>query len=163
MKNTIAFFINNPLAANLLMILIFIFGFFGLNSLRSTFFPEAQSGIIIVESIYPGASPKEVEIGVTTKIEQNIKGISGIEKVNSISSENFSRIQVRLEKGVKINDAVQKIKNSVDQIGTFPKDMERPRIYELEFLEPTIIFAITSSKYSFIKLKEIAKKIEDDL
>ena len=130
MKRTIAFFINNPLAANLLMILIFVFGFFGLKSLRSTFFPEAQSGIVIVESIYPGASPKEVEIGVTTKIENGIKGLTGIEKVNSTSSENFSRIQIKIEQGKDITNAIQDIKNSIDQISSFPKDMETPRIYE---------------------------------
>jgi len=70
------------------MFLILIFGFFGLGGLKSTLFPESESKIILVQAVYPGASPEEVENGIVIKIEDNLKGLSGVERVSSVSSEN---------------------------------------------------------------------------
>ena len=79
MRQLINYFIKYPISGNVLMVIIFIFGLIGLTSLRSTFFPEAETKLISVQIIYPGASPEEIEEGVINKIEDNLKGTTGVD------------------------------------------------------------------------------------
>ena len=97
MRDFIKYFVKYPVSANVLMILIIIFGFMGLFNLRKTFFPERSSKIIIVDAVLPGSSPMELEQMVTLKIEDNIDGISGVKRITSKSLENTSSIIVELE------------------------------------------------------------------
>ena len=84
------------------MFFLFIMGIFTLSSIKSTFFPEIESTIITVQTIYPGASPGEVEEGIVSKIEQDLKGVTGIERTNSVSSENSGVVTVEVFKGLRI-------------------------------------------------------------
>lgn len=111
------------------MFMIIIFGYFGLRSLQSTYFPEIESRQISIRVIYPGASPAEVEEGVVSKIEKNLKGVTGLERVTSISSENAGNITVEVLKGYDTNLILQDVKNAVDQIASFPVGMEPPVVY----------------------------------
>ena len=86
MKKLITYFIKYPITGNVLMVLILVFGVMGMASLRKTFFPENESTLIMVDAVYPGASPSEIEKTVILKIEENIDGITGIEQVTSTSS-----------------------------------------------------------------------------
>ena len=67
MRDFIKYFVKYPVSANVLMILIIVFGFMGLFNLRKTFFPERSSKIITVDAILPGASPIELEQMVTLR------------------------------------------------------------------------------------------------
>ncbi|NCG31018.1 MAG: hypothetical protein GWP27_11215, partial [Bacteroidetes bacterium] len=78
MRALIEYFIKYAISGNVLLFLILIFGFFGLNSLRRTFFPEIPSRLITVQAVYPGASPEEIEESIVLKIEDNLKGVTGI-------------------------------------------------------------------------------------
>ena len=88
MRRLIEYFVKYPVSGNVLMVMIVIFGLFSLFGLKSTFFPETESRIITVQTIYPGASPEEIENGIVIKIEDNLKGLTGVERVSSVSSEN---------------------------------------------------------------------------
>ena len=61
------------------MVLIFIFGYFGLQSWKKNFFPVSESRILKIETVYPGSSPEEIEKGIVLKIEDNLRGVTGIE------------------------------------------------------------------------------------
>ena len=78
LRSVINFFLHNAVAANLLMVFIFIMGAFGLSELKTTFFPEQPSKLINIQVVYPGASPEEMEEGVVLKIEDNLKGFAAI-------------------------------------------------------------------------------------
>ena len=78
MRDLIKYFVKYPVSANVIMVLIIIFGSMGLFNLRKTFFPERSAKIIIVDAVLPGASPLEIEQMITLKIEDNIDGITGI-------------------------------------------------------------------------------------
>ena len=86
MRNLISYFIKYPVAANILIVLIVSLGFLGLKSLNSTLVPQIDPGKIIVTASYPGASPEEIEKGIVLKIEDNLKGITGIDEITSKSS-----------------------------------------------------------------------------
>jgi len=162
MRGIIEYFIKYPIAGNLLMLLIIVFGYFGLQNIKSTFFPQAESRIISVRAIYPGASPEEVEEGIITKIEDNLKGVSGIVDITSISSENAGSITVEGQKGYDVDYLLQDVKNAVDQISSFPVGMEPVVVYKQEARNFVISFALTGD-VDLRSLKIAARKVEDDL
>ena len=89
MKKVIQFFINRPVWGNAAIVVILMFGLFSLFTMKRSFFPELDPTRIFVSVFYPGASPGEMEEGITIHIEQAVKGLDGIEEINSTSSENF--------------------------------------------------------------------------
>ena len=86
MKNAIRTFIKYPILGNVLLVAIFLFGWVGFRSLKTTFFPLIPSRTIIIQAFYPGASPEEIEEAIVLKIEDNLKGVTGIERVESVSN-----------------------------------------------------------------------------
>ena len=162
MRDFIKYFVKYPVSANVLMILIIIFGFMGLFNLRKTFFPERSSKIITVDAVLPGASPIELEQMVTLKIEDNIDGISGVKRITSKSLENTSSIIVEIENKANNQVVLQDIKNAIDRINSFPDEMESPSISLIEDFNPAISFAI-SGEVSLSQLKKTAEEIKDDL
>ncbi len=144
------------------MLLIIAFGFFGYQSLFSTFFPENESRTISIQAVYEGASPEEVEEGVVVKIEDNLKGLTGIEKVTSVSKENLGSITVEVEKGYDTDLVVQDVKNAVDRISSFPDELEPPVVYKRENLNQVITFAL-SGEVSLRELKTVARQVENEL
>lgn len=162
MRNLIKYFIKYPIASNVIMLLIIIFGTMGLSNLRKTFFPERTSKLITVQAVYPGASPLEIEQMVTLKIEDNLDGITGIKRVTSKSSENTSNVTIEINNDANNQFVLQDIKNAIDRINSFPNQMESPSIFLMENLNPAISFAINGA-VSLRQLKDVAEEMEDDL
>ncbi|HMQ50250.1 MAG TPA: efflux RND transporter permease subunit [Saprospiraceae bacterium] len=162
MRAVINYFIKNPVAANLIMFGILIMGYFGLNSMKSTFFPEVESRNILIQIVYPGASPSEIEEGIVNKIEENLKGVTGVERYTSVSSENAGTVIVEAFKGYKTDLVLQDVKNAVDQISSFPVGMEPPIIFKQENLGFAINFAL-SGPSDLAALKRYGRKVEDEL
>lgn len=145
-----------------MMVLIILFGAMGLFQLRKTFFPENPSRIIIVEAIYPGSSPEEIEKLIVLKIEDNLDGLSGIERVTSTSVENVGRVVVEASKDFDPQVVLQDVKNAIDRINSFPDAMEPPSVYIRENLSFAISFAL-SGDVDLTTLKSIAQNVESDL
>ena len=103
MRKIIDYFIKYHVAVNIVILAFLLFGTIGVLSLKSSFFPLSESRIIQISAIYPGASPLEMEEGVVLKIEDNLKGLIGVERVTSVSRENSGNITVEIEKGRDIN------------------------------------------------------------
>ncbi len=163
MKNIVTYFIKYPVAVNVLMIAVFIFGFIGLSKTTSSFFPQLPTSFININVVYPGASPAEIEEGVVLKIEDNLRGLRGVKRVTSTSSENAAIIAVEIIKDFDIDQALADVKNAVDRVPSFPVDMEPPVISKLEPLNEAIIFTISGKDVPLKTLKKMARDIEDDL
>ncbi|MFK5857515.1 MAG: efflux RND transporter permease subunit [Bacteroidota bacterium] len=163
MRKIISYFIKYPISTNVFIFAFVIFGTLALFSLRSSFFPLSESHIINIQIIYPGASPEEVEEGIVLKIENNLRGVSGLERITSVSSENTAVITVEVEKDYIVSIALEDVKNAVNRISSFPVDMEPPVIFKNENLNPVTTFAVSGNNISLKSLKEIARRIEDDL
>jgi multidrug efflux pump subunit AcrB len=121
MRKIIAYFIKYPVAVNVLMFAIIIFGLIGVSKMKSSFFPLVDSKVINIAVTYPGASPFEIEQGIILKLEDNLKGIVGIDRVLSTSNENSGSIRVEIEKGQDIDLMIQEVKNGVDRVPSFPR------------------------------------------
>ncbi len=162
MRSIISYFIKYPVAGNLLMLLIILFGWIGAGKIKSTFFPQSESRVIEIRTYYPGASPEEIEEGIVTKIEDNLKGVTGIVEVKSVSAENQGTITVEGEKHYDIEVLLQDVKNAVDQISSFPTGMEPAVVFKQEARNFVISFALTGD-VDLKSLKVAARKVEDDL
>ncbi|MCL6267730.1 efflux RND transporter permease subunit [Flagellimonas myxillae] len=163
MRKVIAYFIKYHVAVNVIILAFFIFGIVGALSLKSSFFPLVDSQNILISIAYPGASPLEVEEGIVLKIEDNLKGLQGVERVTSTSRENSGSINVEIEKGRDIDFMLLEVKNAVDQVPTFPSGMEPLIVGKLEPVRPTITFAVSGDNIPLSTLKQIGRQIENDL
>lgn len=157
MRSVIDYFIKNEIAGNILMILLFIVGVFGYFQMKTTYFPEIESRIINIQCIYPGSSPEEIEEGVISKIEENLKGLTGLERVTSVSSENSGTLTIEVLKGYDTDIILQDVKNAVERINSFPIDMEPLVIFKQENLGQVLSFAI----YGDVPLSTLKKKARD--
>lgn len=163
MKNILAYFIKYPIAGWILVLGFFLFGYFGFTSLTSSFFPLSDSRIINITLAYPGASPQEMEEGVVLKIEDNLKGIVGVERVTSTSTENSAVITVETLKGFDTDIVLADVKNAVDKVPSFPSGMEPAVIEKKEATRETITVAISGENVPLAILKSKAQAIEKEL
>jgi multidrug efflux pump subunit AcrB len=163
MKGLTAYFIKYSVAVDTIMVLIFIFGFFGLKATRSSLFPETESRTIQVQIIFPGAAPEEVEEGVVLRIEDDVKGVTGVERISSVSQENGGVIVIEVLKGFDTDVVLQDVKNAVDRIPSLPEGMEPIRTFKLENIRPAVSFALSGEGLDLKALKTVARRVEQDI
>ena len=133
MSNVTKWFLDNPIAANLLMGFILIAGFLSFDSLRVESFPQIPPSRLVIEVTYPGGTAKQVDEGITQRIEDAISGVAGIKNISSVSYPGFSSVRVKKNTGIELSELVEKVRNEVDAIVGFPERAERPQIYKDEF------------------------------
>ncbi|KGL62132.1 efflux RND transporter permease subunit [Polaribacter sp. Hel1_85] len=163
MKKIITYFIKYPVAVNIFIIAFIVFGLVGALSMKSSFFPLTDSELINISLAYPGASPQEMEEGVVLKIEDNLKGIVGVERVTSVSRENSATVNIEVEKGKNIDVVLSDVKNAVDRVPSFPSGMEPAVIAKVENIRPTISFTISGDNLSLKSIKQYARNVENDI
>ena len=163
MQKIISHFIKYPVAVNVLIAMVVVLGFLGMFSLKSSFFPLQDAKFITVSVAYPGASPQEMEEGVVLKIEDNLRGLVGIDRFTSSSSENVATISIEAEKDYDIDVLLADVKNAVDKVPSFPSEMEPPVVSKQENLNRAIDFVISGENISLKTLKRISREVESDL
>ncbi len=131
----IRWFAHNAVAANLLMVSILIAGVLAIRtSIPLEIFPPIRFDAIQVTTFLPGATPEDIEKGVTIKIEEAIHDLEGIKELTSRSSESVSSVSAKVVSGYDKQKLLENIKLRVDGLSTLPENAERPRIQEAEFL-----------------------------
>lgn len=106
-KGVIAWFARNPVAANLLMLVIICVGLGSAFSIQRAMFPAFEFDMIFVTVPYPGAAPEEVEQGVIMKVEEAINDLDGIKRVESDSLESMGRLMIEPQDGCASEQTVQ--------------------------------------------------------
>ena len=162
MKSLVRFFILRPTLVNLVMLILMVTGLLQLMNTQNTNFPKQTVRFIDVSIAYPGASPEEVEEGVTVKIEDNLEGLDGIDRVTSQSQDNRASLQVELVENADANAMLVEVKNAIDKINNFPTGVEPASVEKREPADLTMSFAIRANDLSLTEIKDIAKAIEDD-
>ncbi|RAJ15189.1 efflux RND transporter permease subunit [Olleya aquimaris] len=163
MRKIIAYFIKYHVAVNVFIIAFIAFGILGVMSLKSSFFPLVESKIININITYPGASPQEIEEGIVLQIEDNLKGLKGIDRVTSVSRENSGTITVEIEKGENLDFMLLEVKNAVDRVPSFPSGMEPLVVSKREEVRQTISFALSGKDIPLATLKQLGRQVENDL
>ncbi len=162
MRSIVRYFIQHPTIVNLCVFLIVGIGFLQLLQTQTTNFPKQRIRFISVVVPYPGASPSEAERGITIKIEENLEGIKGIDRVTSTSSENRASVSVELTEDSETDAVLAEVKNAVDKINNFPDRAEPPIVEKVEIKDVAITMGIEGDVPLAVK-KDYADKIEDDL
>ena len=161
MKKLITTFVKYPFYSNIFIAVIILFGGFSLMSMKKSFFPESKSRFISITVAYPGASPKEMEEGITTRIEEAIRGIVGIKETNSTSSENYSSVSIETTGEYDLDETLMEVKNAVDGISSFPVDAEKPVVFKRRTRTQAAYLGI-SGDVDLMTLKKYAQQIEED-
>jgi|TARA_A100001391_G_scaffold205468_1_gene207825 multidrug efflux pump subunit AcrB len=125
---------RNSIAANLMMILLLMGGFWMALQVQKEVFPEFQLDIVEVTVNYPGAAPEEVEKGILLPVEEAVQGLSSIKEITSTADEGTGTIELELVAGSNHMQALQDIQQAVDRVRTFPEQAEEPRV---QLLAPT--------------------------
>ncbi len=162
MQKFIKYFIKHSVITNWIMLVICIAGIFALFNLNRRLDPKFEIEQIEIDVPYPGASAVEVEEGIVIKIEENLRGLEGIEKVDSWSQDNFGSLSVEVTPGYDMNKAIQNIKNSVNSINSYPTGAEKPIVYQTTQWNRAIMLSIYGPDDLFT-LKKIVEEFRDDL
>ncbi|MDP6633777.1 MAG: efflux RND transporter permease subunit [Phycisphaerae bacterium] len=127
-KGLLAWMARNHVAANLLMLVLVGGGLIVAMYTKQEVFPEYALDIIDVGVSYPGASPEEVEEGITLAIEDEVRSLEGVKEISSSAYEGYGKTTIELAENADPNKMLQEVKAAVDRIRSFPEDVERPRI-----------------------------------
>ncbi|ASK88384.1 efflux RND transporter permease subunit [Sphingorhabdus sp. SMR4y] len=158
----VAFMARNGVAANLLMIFLFVAGIASYRTIVQEVFAENSLDTIQVSVAYPGATPDEVEESIVQKIEEAVEAVENVKEIKSNAAENTGTVSIELELGTDIDRALDDIKAEIDQIQSFPDEAEEPSVRELTTRQSVIRIAIFGD-VSEKALKETAYRLEDSL
>ena len=159
----IAWFTRNHVAANLLMISILIGGLFSVTTqLPLEVFPSFETDRISVNMSLRGATPEDVEQGITIRVEEAVQDLEGIKEIRSRSAEGSASITIEVDSGYDPREMLADIKSRVDAINTFPADAEKP-VVSLAQRKRDVINVTVSGSYSEKETREFAEKVRDDL
>ncbi len=163
MKAILAAAVRNPVFANLLMILLVVGGLITVRTLRREMFPEFSFDRVQVTAVYPGATPEDIERSVTIKIEEAVRGLDGVRKVESTSSEGLASVSAEIDADERApEDALVDIRNEVSRITTFPDDVDEPNV-QLIVNRPVVMTLVLWGEASEETLTSVAKEIEEEL
>lgn len=162
MKKLIEYFIKHSVITNWIMLILLFAGTFALFNLNKRLDPKMELEEIEIQLPYPGASAVEVEEGIVIKIEENLRGLEGIEKVTSRSQDGYGQITVEITPGFDMNKALQNIKNSVNSVNSYPTDAEKPIVFQSTVWNRAINLSIYGPEDLFT-LKKIVEEFRDEL
>lgn len=161
-KNLVEYFVKFPILANILIALTLIGGVVAMVNTKKSFFPTREDRNIVISVTYPGASPEEMEEGVTLKIEEAVNPIAGIDELLSTSSENSANITITTLDNYDIDDIYTEVKNAVDGINSFPASAEKPIVFKRKQQSTAQWLGLTGD-VDLKTLKKFAEDIEDEL
>jgi multidrug efflux pump subunit AcrB len=116
----VAYFAKNAVAGNLLMVVLLVGGLLSALSLTAQVFPTIDPGNVTISVVYPGATPTEVEEGITRRVEEAVFGIDGVERVVSRASENLGSVTLELKDFVDADKVRDDAEAAVEQLIDFP-------------------------------------------
>lgn len=157
--------VDNKISIYVLTIIITFLGISRYNSIPKESFPDIVVPTIYINTIYYGNSPANIENLVTKPIEKQLKGISGVKKLNSTSLQDVSVIMVEFNTNVNVPDAKQKVKDAVDKAATdLPKDLTtQPNVMEVAFSDFPIMYVNLAGNMDLNKLKKYADDLKDKI
>jgi hypothetical protein len=147
MNSALAWFARNHVAANLLMFLLLLGGYFGLTNVRQEMIPEIRLDMMSISVVYPGATPEEVEEALCVRIEEALQGVPGIKRLRSTAAEGVGIVTVELMSGEDVNARINDVRARIDAIDTFPDDAEEPRISESVMRRSLLSVAVSGQTY----------------
>ena len=159
----IGWFVGNPVAANILMLLLVIGGLTSVFNMRTETFPSIDPRMISISVVYPGAAPYEIADAITSRVEEALLGIEGVKRIASEASGGLGLTQVELEDFADGDAVYNDVETAVNSLQAFPpEDAERPVIARVR-VTPQVLSLALHGEVSEDSLRHWAELIEDDL
>ncbi len=138
--------IKRPILIIVLFTVLGFLGIFSYNQLSYELLPKISSPFVTVITLYPGASPSEVENSVTKRIEESVAGVSKLKRVFSNSGENVSTVFVEFQQTANADLATQDVQRKINELGDLPLGVKRPMVLKFQLDElPVLRISATSS------------------
>jgi len=166
MKSFFRFFAERHILATLVTLMIVMLGVSTIIDIKRDTYPQVDFGVMIITTRYPGASPEDVELNVTNKIEEELKSVTGVHLITSISMENVSVIRVIIDIDAKDQDKIKtELREAVGRVTDFPIEVtESPLITEPSSTDqPVIEIGLSSVDIPYENLRERARIFEKKL
>ncbi len=161
-SNLISWFSNHKVAGNLLMLAMIIGGFVALGKLNIQFFPRFDLDFIRVTTVWQGASAEDIETSITIPLEQSLRTVDGLRKMNSTSAEGLSNIFLEFKEGSNIVVALNQVKQRVDEFRNLPLDAEEPEVVNIVSYDP-VVRLLLSGTATIAELRQLANQYEREL
>ena len=142
MERIIRWFVNNTVAANMLMLFIMVAGVMTLPRMKMEVFPDINLDIVSISVIYPGASPESVEESICLKLEEKLTGLKGVKRISSTANENVGTTLVEILPGEDINEIKDNVQTKIDAIDSFPTDAEKPVVQTISLSTEVVTVAV---------------------
>ncbi len=162
-KMWLSFFVYKFRIIILIIALISVWGIFSFFQLPRESTPEVKIPIAVISTVFPGASPSDVEELITKRIEAKIAGITGIDTIQSSSANSVSSIVVQFDANRDLDDSVRKVRDAVSNIeNQLPEDASAPSVSEISFDDTPIYTIAISGPYDEFTLYDYAQDIENE-
>ena len=162
MTSLVRWFVKNPVASNLIMLVVLGLGVIGYINIGKTAMPTAATDIINVSVPYLGAGPKEVEDRIVIRLEEAVFDIRGIKRLTGRAQEGVGTVTIEIEQGEDVESVLNQVKARVDAINTFPSLSERP-IISRSYVQMDIMNLAIYGDATEYELKEVGRKVRDRL
>ncbi|MCY3857589.1 MAG: efflux RND transporter permease subunit [Gammaproteobacteria bacterium] len=160
----IAYFCNNRVAANVILVLLFAGGIVAVNMTNLESFPEYDPRIVRIEVPYPGASPTEVEEDILKRIEESLVGTIGVTRVVSRALEGRAIVDAEMESFADDVDTLDAVRTAVERIEDFPpRNADQPEVTRIEVTRNVLTLAVSSPTLDPYQLRHEAELLRDDL
>jgi multidrug efflux pump len=157
--------LKNKTSVFILTVLLTLFGLYSYNDMPKSLFPDIVMPTIMVQTVYPGNSPADIENLITRPIEKQIKSVKGIKNLTSNSVQDNSSIIVEFNTDVEVKIALQDVKDAVDKAKSdLPNDLDlEPMVMDIDFSEFPILNINLSGDFSLDDLKIYAEELQDQI
>ena len=151
--------IKKPKLIVVIFLILALFGIVSYNKMGYELFPKIDAGLLIINTVYPGASPEEIETQVTKKIEDNLASLENIKRIRSTSYENFSNVVVELNKGTDVDFALEDCQRKLNTVlSELPDNARTPTISKvLSDAFPVLKYSISYNIPSNVELTQFLK------
>ncbi|WP_317932925.1 efflux RND transporter permease subunit [Halioxenophilus sp. WMMB6] len=161
-KGIIAWFASNPVAANLLMIIVILMGLFTVNSLRREGFPSLEPDTVTVSVNYQSGSARQSEESLAMKIEDQLEDVAGIKSITSSANGSGASVRIKKQSGYDLEQLLQDVKTKVDAISSFPTDAKNPVVQKSEREEHALWLQLYGDVDRHT-LQQLAESLKEDL
>ncbi|MGB1951600.1 MAG: efflux RND transporter permease subunit [Marinobacter sp.] len=161
-KGVIGFFVHHRVAANLVMLVMLLGGVLALTRMNIQFFPTFALDVVSVRVVWSGASAEDVEQGITNPLEQRLRSVDGLKRMTSTSAQSVSSITLEFEEDSNPIQALDDVRQQVDEFTNLPAEAEEPQVTRLERYEP-VARLLVSGDVDRRELRQLAYRFEDEL
>ena len=159
-----SFAVDHRTSVVVLLVIIAVLGMYSYATTPQESFPEIEIPMVVVNTMYPGVAPADMESLVTRPLEEDLSTISDIRNLTSTSVEGYSSVLIEFESSVNLDEALASVREKVDLAKPeLPTEAEEPTIVEFNFSEVPVLQVNLAGDYGLVRLKEIGEQIQDRL